>query len=189
MSINFTSDGINSNTNLAIRPNSVNDNLYYYANGSRYSARTPAFHAAGTSGWTYGGQIGGSNVEWGSALGWTNTQQGAGSYGFNNSQGRYYAPVTGRYYFYASTYFYNDNNSYNYIHFMFGKNGSVSFNNGRSPYSIFAHGTPNNHVDGIVHSTNVDLSQGQYMTIQTPWNVGVTRAYGNYTLFCGALIG
>ena len=72
---------------------------------------------------------------------------------------------------------------------MFGKNGATNFNNGRAPYSIFAHGNNYNHSDGIVHSTNVDLSQGQYMTIQCPWNTGTTRCLGAHTLFCGALIG
>lgn len=188
MAITITSDNIISSDLLNIRPNGVQYPLYYHANGTRYSSLTPAFTASGQGGWLYGGQIG-NGAEWGSIFSWNSIQQGAGSYGFNNSQGRFYAPVTGRYYFYASTYFYNDNNSYSYIHFMFGKNGSISFNNGRSPYSIFGHGNNNNHADGVVHSTNVDLVQGQYMTIQTPWNVGTTRAYASHTLYCGALIG
>jgi len=187
MAITITGSNIISDGLMNIRPNSAQYPLYYYADGRRYSNLTPAFYASPTVGWIYGGQIG-NGAEWGSVMGWTWTQQGAGSYGFN-SQGRFYAPVTGRYYFYASTYLYNDNNSYNYIHFMFGKNGSISFNNGRSPYSMFAHGNSYNHGDGVVHSTNVDLSQGQYMTIQTPWNVGATRVYGAHTIFCGALIG
>lgn len=188
MAITFTSDNIISNTDLNIQPGGSGNPLYFYSNGPRYSDRTPAFYASGTVGWLYGGQIG-NNAQWGSVFGWTSTQRGAGGYGFNNGNGRYTAPVTGRYYFYASTYFYNDNNSYSYIHFMFGKNGAINFNNGRAPYSIFAHGNSYNHSDGIVHSTNVDLSQGQYMTIQCPWNTGTTRCLGAHTLFCGALIG
>ena len=67
--------------------------------------------------------------------------------------------------------------------------GSLSFNNGRSPYSIYGHGTPYNHIDGINHSTNMDLTQGQYATIQSPWNTGATRVYASHTLFCGVLVG
>lgn len=188
MAITITDQSIISNTDLNIRPNGAQSPLSYFTDGARFSNRSPAFTASGTNAWIYGGQIG-NGAEWGAILGWTSVQQGAGSYGFNNSQGRFYAPVTGRYYFYTSTYMYNDNNSYNYIHFMFGKNGSIAFNNGRSPYSIFAHGNSYNHADGVTHSTNVDLVQGQYMTIQSPWNTGATRIYGAHTIFCGALIG
>ena len=188
MAISITSDNIISDGLLNIRPNGVEYPLYYYANGARYSTKQPAFYASGNVGWLYGGQIG-NNAEWGSVFNWTSTQQGAGSYGFTNGNGRFYAPISGRYYFYAQSYMYNDNNSYNYIHFMFAKNGSLSFNNGRSPYSIYGHGTPYNHIDGINHSTNMDLTQGQYATIQSPWNTGATRVYASHTLFCGVLVG
>lgn len=189
MAITITSDNIISNTDLRFRPGNVDYPLYYYADGRRYTDRRPAFWAMGTVGWLYGNQVG-NNAQWGSVFGWTSGGSGWGSYGFNNSQGRFYAPLTGRYYFYASTYHYNDNNSYEYIHFMFGKNGSISFNNGRSPYSIFGHGSNYNHIDGDTHATNVQLNQGEYMTIQSPWNIGGNqRVYAAHTLFCGCLVG
>jgi len=189
MAITFTSSNIISDTDLRIRPGNVDYPLYYYTNGVRYTNRKPAFTAMGTVGWLYGNQIG-NGAQWGSVFGWTSSQTGAGSYGYNNSQGRYYAPVSGRYYFYTSTYHYNNNNSYEYIHYMFGKNGTTAFNNGRNPYSIYGHGTSYNRADGMVHSTNVYLAQGQYMSIQSPWNVGGNqRVYAAHTVFSGCLVG
>jgi hypothetical protein len=189
MAITLGPNNIISNTDLRFRPGNTDYPLYYYTNGVRYTDKRPAFWAMGTVGWLYGNQVG-NNAQWGSVFGWTSGGTGWGSYGFNNSQGRFYAPLTGRYYFYASTYHYNDNNSYEYMHFMFGKNGGIGFNNGRSPYSIYGHGSNYNHIDGDVHATNVQLNQGEYMTIQSPWNIGGNqRVYASHTLFCGCLVG
>lgn len=192
MAITITGDNIISNTDLNIQPGGSGNPLYYYANGVRYSDRTPAFIACGQAGWLYGNQVGGGNgsYEMGSAFSWTWSQRGQGSYGMN-SLGRYYAPIDGRYYFYASTYAYNDNNSTNYVHWSFGRNGGFGWNNGRTPHTMYMHATPYNHDDGIVVSATMALSQGQFVSIQNPyWNSNnVSRFYGTYTIFCGALIG
>lgn len=154
----------------------------------------PAFNARGTVGsWLYGGNFGGAGAfrEAGSAMGWTSTQQGAGSYGFSNSTGRFTAPVTGFYFFYASAYYYNDNNATNnYIHFTFSRNGSVTWHNGVTPYNIYSYGTVAQHTDGITANCMMYLNVGDYCSVYPYWGGGgAGRWYSNYFLFCGALIG
>lgn len=188
MAITIGSNYVRSNTTLGIRPNNT-EVASYLTNGMRSGSKMPAFVATGNGGWYYRDQLGGSNTNW-TQIGWQVDQQNAGSYGFNTSQGRYYAPVTGRYFIYGSSYMYcNTNSTSCYMHFMFGVNGSRNFNNGREPYSIYGHGTPNNYVDGIVHSTNIQLSQGQYISFLTPWASSQSRVHGNHTLFCGCFLG
>jgi len=192
MAITFTSDNIISNTDLYIRPGSSGYPLYYSTEGIRFSDRMPAFNAAGTTGWLYGNQVGGGNgnYEMGSAFGWTWEQRGQGSYGFD-SNGRYYAPISGYYYFYFSTYFHNDNNSYNYIHLNFVKNDGYGWNNGRTPHNIYGHGTPYTYEDGIVVSCNMYLNQGETCAIRPPyWNSNnASRIYASHSTFSGCLIG
>lgn len=150
----------------------------------------PAFNASGNVGWTYNSTFGGAGWnEWNSGISWTNNQQGAGSYGFSNSTGRYTAPIAGKYYFYASSYYHNDSNSTsNYIHFLFGLNGSPSWNVGSTPYNIYAHGEVANHADGISVSAVMNLNVGDYVSIRPYWSGSSGRIYGYYTLFCGYLI-
>lgn len=190
MAITIGSNYIRSNTDLRIQPAGT-EVAYYLTNGLRRSNnRVPAFNASGNGGWRYRDQLGGNdNDGWGN-IQWQVSQQGAGGFGFQTGTGRYFAPVTGRYYFFASSYMYCDNNSTGcYMHFMFSVNGNKAFNNGRNPYSIYGHGTPYNHVDGIVHSTNVSLTQGQYVSIRSPWASNSSRVHGNHTLFCGCFLG
>lgn len=150
----------------------------------------PAFNARGTGGWIYTPSFGSSGwVEIGSPMGWVATQQAAGSYGFSTSTGRYTAPVTGKYFFYASTYYNNETNSTaNYIHYLFGVNGSPSWNVGNTPYNIYGHGEKAQYSDGISVSAVISLSQGDYVSIRPYWAGTSGRMYGNYTLFCGYLI-
>lgn len=150
----------------------------------------PAFNARGTGGWLYNSSFSGAGWgEIGNALGWVVNQQGAGSYGFSTSTGRYTAPITGKYYFHASTHYYNDNNSTsNYIHWLFGVNGSPSWNVGSTPYNIYAHGELAYYPDGINVSAIISLSQGDYVSIRPYWSGSSGKLYGYYTLFCGHLI-
>ena len=158
------------------------------------AAAQPAFNARGAAGsWMYASNFGGAGAfrEVGSAMSWTNTQQGAGSYGFSNSTGRYTAPVTGFYFFYASAYYYNDTNATsNYIHFTFSRNGSVTWHNGVTPYNIYSYGAIANHVDGITANCMMYLNAGDYCSVYPYWGGGGSgRFYSDYFLFCGALIG
>ena len=150
----------------------------------------PAFNATGAGGWTYSTSFGSAGwIELGSTMGWSVTQQGAGSYGFSTSTGRYTAPVTGKYYFYGSVY-YNDssNSTANYIHFLFGVNGSPSWNVGGTPYNIYGHGEAREYSDGISVSGVISLSAGDYVSLRPYWAGSGGRMYCNYSLFCGYLI-
>ncbi len=151
----------------------------------------PAFNAAGTTGnWIYRSSFGSAGwVEIGSPMAWTVSQQGAGSYGFNTSTGRYTAPIAGKYYFYASTYYRNDTNSTaNYIHYLFGVNGSSSWNVGSTPYNIYSHGEAQYYSDGISVSAIINLGVGDYVSIRPYWAGDSGRMLTDYSLFCGYLI-
>jgi hypothetical protein len=198
MALTIDGNYLASSDSLSLKPSGTLTN-FFNASGQRNSnGKLPAFNASGIGGWYYASQMGGASAEWidgtigagtnGQTWAWQVTQTGAGSYGFDG--GRYYAPVTGRYYFYTSTYMYCDTNSTNcYIHFMFGKNGDRSFNNGRPPYSIYGHGAHNNYIDGIVHSTEIDLNEGQYISILPTGQRQNSRTHGNHCLFAGCLMG
>lgn len=154
----------------------------------------PWFNARGAaSAWRYASDFGGVNDwrEMGSTMSWTNNQQGAGSYGFSNSTGRYTAPVAGYYLFYTSDYYHNDSNSTsNYIHYNFSRNGSSSWNASQSSHTIYGHGTVANHVDGVVNSCIMYLNVGDYCSNLIYWGSGGSgRLYTDYHLFCGVLIG
>ncbi len=97
--------------------------------------------------------------------------------------------VTGKYYFHASTHYYNDSNgTANYIHWLFGVNGSPSWNVGSTPYNIYAHGEVANYADGINVSGVISLSQGDYVSIRPYWAGSGGRLYAYHTLFCAHLI-
>ena len=152
----------------------------------------PAFNANGSGAWLYPSAFGGGNAwrELGSPIGWGVSQQGAGSYGFSTSTGRYTAPVAGNYYFHSSTYYNIDSNSTSgYIHYQLARNGNVSWNNSRTPYNIYGHGELANHSDGINVSAIINLGVGDYVSIIPYWGGTIGRLYGSYTLFCGYLIG
>ncbi len=154
----------------------------------------PWFNARGAAGvWRYASDFGGTSGwrELGSAMSWTNNQQGAGSYGFSNSTGRYTAPVAGYYLFYMSDYYHNDTNATNnYIHYCFGRNGAYNWNAGQTPYTIYSYGSVSNHVDGIVNGCVMYLNVGDYCCNLSYWASGGSgRLYTDYHLFCGMLIG
>lgn len=158
------------------------------------STGQPWFNARGNAGaWRYASDFGGVSGyrELGSTMAWTSTQQGAGSYGFSNTTGRYTAPVAGYYYFYASDYYYNDNNSTsNYIHYLFTRNGTVNWNAGQYNLTIYGHGAVANHVDGVVGHCIMYLDVGDYCSGLIYWGSGGSgRLYPNYHLFCGVLLG
>jgi hypothetical protein len=152
----------------------------------------PAFNANGSGAWIYPSSFGGGGAwrELGSPVGWGVTQQGAGSYGFSTSTGRYTAPVAGKYYFHSSAYYNIDSNSTSgYIHYQLAVNGNVTWNNSRTPYNIYGHGELAQHSDGINVSAIMSLGVGDYVSIIPYWGGTIGRIYGSYTLFCGYLIG
>jgi hypothetical protein len=189
-SATYSESTINQNTGAFGDGFTLNGNLTV-ANSLR-AAGQPSFYATGTAAtWIYSSSLGGTAWrEMGSQLGWTSTQTGAGSYGFNNGTGRYTAPLEGNYYFYAQSYYYNDNNSTSgYIHYLLNKNGSEAFNQGGTPYNIYGHGAVANHVDGIHVHAIIYLSVGDYVSIRPYWGGGVGRLYSDYQLFTGMYLG
>lgn len=173
---------------------SLTGNLYLPSSYATSIGSQPAFYAGGRTGWLYSSSFGGNNQwgELGNAMAWSVTQQGAGSYGFSTSTGRYTAPVAGNYYFYAQSYYLNDSNSTaNYLHFQIARNGNVSWNvGGRTPYNIYGHGEKANYSDGINMSAILNLGVGDYASVIPYWASGGSgRLYSDHTLFCGYLLG
>jgi hypothetical protein len=169
----------------------ISNNLFLPSTYKTTIGVQPAFHANGSGAWLYPASFGGGGAwrELGSPMGWGVTQQGAGSYGFSTSTGRYTAPVAGNYYFHTSTYYNIDSNSTSgYIHYQLARNGNVTWNNGRTPYNIYGHGELANHSDGINMSAIFNLGVGDYASIIPYWGGNIGRLYGSYTLFCGYLI-
>jgi hypothetical protein len=169
----------------------ISNNLFLPSTYKTTIGVQPAFHANGSGAWLYAASFGGGGAwrELGSPMGWGVTQQGAGSYGFSTSTGRYTAPVAGNYYFHTSTYYNIDSNSTSgYIHYQLARNGNVTWNNGRTPYNIYGHGELANHSDGINMSAIFNLGVGDYASIIPYWGGTIGRLYGSYTLFCGYLI-
>jgi hypothetical protein len=154
----------------------------------------PAFQAAGTGGaWRYFVANTWNEVGVTIAFDWTWYQRGNAGGGMN-SNGRYYAPKSGYYYFHSDFYTLCDtNNTANYVHLLFGINGNVSWNNGRTPYTIYGHGNSQGVGSAYPHGPNISaimfLSEGQYCS---PYfykgNSGNTRVYTDHSFFCGHLI-
>ena len=192
MAITIGSNYIQSSGNMDMRVSTSNVVERFYngfAGGNDYQ---PAFVTTGTVGWTY--YPGGWN-EIGTSVGYSPTwyQKGAGSYGMN-SNGRYYAPRSGYYYFHGDLYTLNDDNTTsNYGHYQFGINGNVSWNNGRTPYTIYGHGNSQGVGSAYAHGPNISaimfLSEGQYCSQYwySPGR-GRTRFYGAHSFFYGHLI-
>jgi len=160
-------------------------------------ANYPSFTAACTyDGWRYGGQLGGNSgwretSTWGLNGYWSVDQVAAGSYGFNTTYGRYYAPVSGYYMFGMNVYAGNTtSDSRGYFHNNFLKNGGTSFNgNGRHGHSIFGHDCHNFYVNGVTTENVIYCTQGQYVCPGPHWGGGGThRWYMGHFQFFGHLL-
>ena len=162
---------------------------------SHVQPNIPAFHATGVGGWYYGNSFGGvnrwtelNNLQPGGGWTWQVVQKGGSNC---SSNGRFTAPVSGWYSFYAQTYFYNDtNDSLGYTHWNIGLNGSIATDRatGRVPHTMYGHQVSANHVPGINTSLQVYMNAGDY-TIPTPYLRQSGRLHGDHTLWCGYLIG
>lgn len=167
----------------------------FFNNVAGGNANQPAFQACGTGGaWRYFAANTWNEVGVTIPFGWTWFQRG-NSGGGMNSNGRYFAPKSGYYYFHCDFYQYQDtNNTANYTHLVFGINSNVSWNNGRVPYTIYGHGNSQGVGAAHCHGPNISaimyLSEGQYCS---PYfykgNSGSTRIYTEHSFFCGHLIG
>jgi hypothetical protein len=185
---------------------SDNANMIFYTNNSTEVARvnstsgrqfnSPSFYASCTyDAWRYWGQMSGANVwrntdAWGVDGYWSVTQRAQGSYGFNTTYGRYYAPVSGYYVFGQTYYAYSDSNAYNYMHINFNKNNGTSYNGGgRHGHSIFGHPDHSSHQAGINHESVIYCSQGEFVN-PAPYlgtGNGTGRIYMGHFHFYGHL--
>lgn len=195
MSITIDANSLEGNSDWELRVNNSTKVEKMYSTYLEGNSNTPAFVAHAQGGWTYY-TVGVWNDMFGSKFpsGWGGgDQRAAGSYGWD-SDGRYYAPVSGWYYFHCDVYMYCDTNqTSNYVHLLFGRNNAQNWNtSNRTPYIIHGHGGPRAsayHPHGPNISAVMYLTQGQYTNIKIYHNTsGNTRYHGNHTFFCGHLL-
>jgi hypothetical protein len=189
MAVIIGSNSIDSNT----------ANIDFYANNtyvqqvndiSGRRTEYPSFHAAGTlSQWRYQAQIGGSGwrVNISLATSWAVNQRGAGGFGFNTTNGRYFAPVSGYYQFGMTVYYLDDANTNSYTHMNFSRNGGLNFNNGRHGHSIFNLNSHGSYAHGINMENIIFCDQGQYVSPAPFLNAGSQRIYMGHFHFYGHL--
>jgi hypothetical protein len=194
ITIGTSGDRINCDGDMTLRV-STNTTVETFFNGfAGGNPNQPAFQAAGTgAAWRY--FVANTWNEIGVTVAWNPTwfQRGQGSFGMT-SNGRYFAPVSGYYYFHADIYTLCDtNNTANYVHLVFGRNSNVSWNNSRIPYTMYGHGNAraiaSNYPNGPNISAIMYLDQGQYCSVYMfKGNSTSTRFYTDHSFFCGHLI-
>lgn len=166
-----------------------NARLSFDGSGRPVETNRPAFFASGNGGWRYANSYGGPG-SWRELddMGWNYTTSG-GITTSNNC--RVTAPVSGFYYFYLQTYWYNDaNNTNGYTHWNIGVNSGVGTSvTGRVPHNIYSHGQNNNYCPGIMVSLVTYLNAGQYATPQPYWGGNQGRHHGDHSYWAGYLIG
>lgn len=193
MAITITGSQIIGSGNMDMRVSTSNIVERFYNGFMGGNDYQPAFNYHGTNGWVYYSANTWNEMRdnyWGGLAGY---QKGAGSYGMN-SNWRYYAPRSGYYYFHTDLYTLCDtNNTANYTHLTFARNGDLNWNNGRLPYTIYGHG--NNRGAGSSYPAGPNISavmyldEGQYCSVYNyKGNSGNTRVYMAHSFFCGHLI-
>lgn len=158
------------------------------SSGRSIEPNRPAFYACGLGGWYYWNTFGGGGWRELNGIGWSFQTQGGISV---TSNVRVTAPVSGYYWFYLQSYYYNDNNSTpGYTHWNIGRNGSPNTAvSGRHPHTIFAHGLPNNHAPGINVALEMYMNAGDFASPQPYGPNGPGRFHADHSLWCGFLIG
>lgn len=173
----------------------------FSANGSTGGAYSNGWKYPNDTGWDGAGAW---QILTGSKIGWVvDNQRGSD---FSTSTGRFTASVAGYYVFNASLYALNDlaypyNTGSGYIHLQFAKNGSVDWNNGYCPYTIYMYGaagggrdagtsaSSSGYPDGATVSAVMQLAVNDYVEMRVYVNANTTRIYAPYTAFYGALVG
>jgi hypothetical protein len=145
--------------------------------------------ASGTSGWTYANSYGGYGWrETGGGMGWDVYQRGGSN--FSTGNGRFTAPVSAFYHLTWQSYNYNDdNNTPNYIHQSFSRNGDINSWSGRAPHGMWMHGSNANHAGGVSMSLDLYLNAGEYTSQFFFWAGGPSRVHGSHSIFAGYMIG
>jgi hypothetical protein len=156
--------------------------------GRMIEPNRPAFYACGLGGWYYWNSFGGAGWRELNGIGWQYETQGGISITSNT---RAVAPVSGYYWFYLQSYWYNDSNGTDgYTHWNIGRNGAPNTAvGGRHPHTIFAHGLPNNHAPGIMVACEFYMNAGDYASPQPYQPNSNGRFHADHSLWCGFLIG
>jgi hypothetical protein len=143
--------------------------------------------ASGTSGWTYANSYGGFGWrEITGGMGWDVYQRG----GTNFSGGRFTAPVSAFYHLTWQSYNYNDdNNTPNYVHLGFSRNGGTGAWSGRHPHGMWMHGSNANHAGGVTMALDLYLNAGEFTSQMFFWAGGPSRVHGAHSIFAGYMIG
>jgi hypothetical protein len=175
-------------TNQVSIATSGSNRLFVDGAGRTNEPNRPAFFACGLGGWYYWNTFGGAGWRELNGIGFSYQTQGGISI---TSNSRVTAPVSGYYWFYLQTYYYNDNNSTSgYTHWNIGRNGAPNTAvGGRHPHTIFAHGLPNNHAPGIMVPVEFYMNAGDFASPQPYGPNGPGRFHADHTLWCGFLIG
>lgn len=182
--INFSSNTVDFITNGSVQ-------MQFDSGGRVRRPNHPAFAAAGTNGWLYASNYGGTGYrEVTSQMGWTTSHQTGGT-NFDSNNGRFTAPVTGYYVFHTHWYLLNDNNSTpSYVHLFFSKNSGIGWTqSGRAPYVMNMHGNRNNYDDGASYSCVMPLNAGEYCSLGIVWHSYNSRQHCGHQIFSGYLIG
>ena len=194
---NNTTIGTAGDANTGLHINGANislrvggtDKILFNSSGQPTRPGLPAWEASGNGGWRYGNQYDGANS-------WRELDNMAWNYnttgGITTSNNcRVTVPVSGFYYCYLQTYWYNDGNSTNgYTHFKIGLNGgNGELYGGRTNHQMYAYGLRNNHAPGIMTSYVRYLNAGQYVTPLPYFGGNQGRHHGNHSYWCGYLIG
>lgn len=181
-----------SSSSIALAGNGDLEALWNSA-GVLTEPNKPAFIASGSGGWYYANSFPGGPNGWRELTGawtWSTFQQGGSNIGAN---GRFTAPVAGYYFFYCSTYWYNDTNDWRgYTHWAIGRNGGIGVAGpgGRAPHTMYGHHAQAHHIPGINMGLTMWMNQGDYAIPQPFWNsANLGRCHGDYTLWCGFLVG
>ena len=113
---------------------------------------------------------------------------------YNTTNKRFTAPVEGVYLVCASWYIYHpaaSSRGSQYVHPAIYVNGSLNWNSGTQPYTIYGHNESDSnttHFDGIQLTHTVHLAANDYVDLRMYSNSTSTQSYENYYYFSYTLL-
>ena len=156
------------------------------SSGIFFQPNRPYFMAQGSGDWTLYSAGGWTTLALGSVI-----QNNSGSY--NSSTGKFTAPVSGYYYFVASTYTHkwNATNQDSYTHPIFRVNGSYTLRqaSAANPYRLRSRTYYGGGYTSDTEINDILYLQAGDMVEYHIYASGAMAYYPPYSIFCGALIG